>query len=942
MVAERGFSPPQQCTSERIPKHVVDVLIPLIMEEIVKAVKAVPLERISERICERIADVYVSQIVEQVTEVPKTSNCDRTSQRAVEQIFDVLVPEMVNQLVEAPKTVPQDRIRQRTVEQIVDAPVPQVVEELAESFKVFSQDRIQQRAVEQIIGIPAVSLNEKIIEVPVARTPEKTQQGANTHVQRVIDTVEVEKPEIIELTVQRKFIIQEKINQETKPVERPQAQFSDKAGDMPVVVQRQVSTDQTVEKAMEVPPLQFTDKVMNIPVVAQRQIPVMVQTFQKTTEIPQLQCADQVVDVPLAFVVVVPHVQVVAETAETPQSQCIGEMVDVPAEVAVQAPHAHAVEKTVESPQLQIVKETAKIPETQMIQGTQTSESLGKAPVSENLLVRSINRVVDVPVMAQRPGPSRKKELEEVHRTVEVPRVIPQERILKPAGEKASVRERVRQFERNGGASCSNNVEVPRVVPGDRQSEEAEDEAPSKRRKQESDIEPRIPVHFSLCEGSSEQEAKSVDDSAELETRVRGECEEVPVARLADILSEMRDVKAELLQVRELVGVLVRRERHAEVKTEVAARRLDRMEREKDDADDAEREADLQEALTDQSKVVKLIVDKWFVDKGFGSGRTTTGEVVFIHASVVQDAEVLMVGTDAWAQVVNDDARAQGGYRARRAWGQDAWQAEKNKEIANKVAQQVRRAAALTAELAAQSEKKTAAVCDQPPGLDELAGHIEAPNMGAGGSHPQATMMPDPWATFKSPSASQATVISPLPASQSFSNFSGKSRKGRSRSGTRAQDNVAMLEETVRLVVEATGRDEASARQQLVNKRPAELLRARDFWRTRVEDKQRFQTKKKEAWEFFRRVPSFKPKSQEEFEEEFIRRVMTGYSSGSTEGREKYLDEWMIELQKKALERDSRLEAKERVKMGEEDAGSKRRTEWERIFERSPFLIAAS
>ena len=474
------------------------------------------------------------------------------------------------------------------------------------------------------------------------------------------------------------------------------------------------------------------------------------------------------------------------------------------------------------------------------------------------------------------------------------------------------------------------------------QSEEAEDEAPNKRRKQESDIEPRIPVYFSLCEGSSEQEAKSVDDSAELETRVRGECEEVSIARLDDILSEIRDVKTELLQVRELVGVLVRRERHAEVKTEVAARKLDRMEREKDDADDAEREADLQEALTDQSKVVKLIVDKWFVDKGFGFGRTTTGEVVFIHASVVQGAEVLMVGTDAWAQVVNDDARAQGGYRARRAWGQKVWQAEKNKEKANKVAQQVRRAAALTAELAAQSEKKTAAVCDQPPGLDEPAGHIEAPNMGAGGSHPQATMMPDPWATFKSPSASQATVISPLPASQSFSNFSGESRTGRSRSSTRAQDNVAMLEETMRLVVEATGKDEASARQQLVNKRPAELLRARDFWRTRVEEKQRFQTKKKEAWEFYRRVPNFKPKSQEEFEEEFKRRVMTGYSSGSTQGREKYLDEWMIELQKNALERDRKLEARERVKMGHEDSSSKRRTEWERIFERSPFLIAAS
>ena len=149
-----------------------------------------------------------------------------------------------------------------------------------------------------------------------------------------------------------------------------------------------------------------------------------------------------------------------------------------------------------------------------------------------------------------------------------------------------------------------------------------------------------------------------------------------------------------------------------------------------------------------------MIVDKWFVDKGFGFGKIPSGQIVFIHASAVQGAEVLKIGTDARVQVVNDEARAQGRYRARRAWGQDVWKAEKDKERANKVAQQVRRAAALTAELAAQTEKKTAAVCDQPPGLDELAGHIEAPNMGAGGSHPQATMMPDPWTTYKCPSAS--------------------------------------------------------------------------------------------------------------------------------------------------------------------------------------------
>ena len=96
------------------------------------------------------------------------------------------------------------------------------------------------------------------------------------------------------------------------------------------------------------------------------------------------------------------------------------------------------------------------------------------------------------------------------------------------------------------------------------------------------------------------------------------------------------------------------------MKTEVAARRLERMERHKDDADDPEHEADLQEALANQTKAVRLVVDKWFVDRGFGFGKTTTGEIVFIHPSVVQGAEVLMVGTDAWEQVVNDHARAEG------------------------------------------------------------------------------------------------------------------------------------------------------------------------------------------------------------------------------------------------------------------------------------------
>ena len=286
-----------------------------------------PQERIPERTCEQVVDVRVRLVVEQVLEVPKNSSQDRNLQGTVEQIPDDPVLEKAEQLVEVPETVSQERIQQRTVEQIVDASVPQAVEELAEVSKVFSQDGIQQRIVEQTI--PATSLAETIVVVLVIQMQGTTQRGVNTHVQHVANAVEVEKPKIIELTVQRKkFTIQEKINRGTKPIEFPQAQFLDKAGDMPVVVQRQVSTAQTVQKAVEVPPLQSVNRVVDIPVLAQRQISM--ETVQKTIEISQLKHTDHVDDVPVVLIVQVPQVQVVAETVEIPQLRIVEKIDETP------------------------------------------------------------------------------------------------------------------------------------------------------------------------------------------------------------------------------------------------------------------------------------------------------------------------------------------------------------------------------------------------------------------------------------------------------------------------------------------------------------------------------------------------------------------------------------------------------------------------------------
>ena len=76
---------------------------------------------------------------------------------------------------------------------------------------------------------------------------------------------------------------------------------------------------------------------LDVPVVVQRQIS-MVQTVQKTKEIPQLQCIDNVVDGPVAHVEHVPQAHVVEKTVEISQ-------LDV-------------VEKTAETPEIQTIHGT--------------------------------------------------------------------------------------------------------------------------------------------------------------------------------------------------------------------------------------------------------------------------------------------------------------------------------------------------------------------------------------------------------------------------------------------------------------------------------------------------------------------------------------------------------------------------------------------------------
>ena len=157
------------------------------------------------------------------------------------------------------------------------------------------------------------------------------------------------------------------------------------------------------------------------------------------------------------------------------------------------------------------------------------------------------------------------------------------------------------------------------------------------------------------------------------------------------------DWTQDLREIRRMVEFLVHREGKLDVKADVPVRRFARLEKEHSQQEDEECEASLPDALADRTKVVKLVVDKWFVDKGFGFGRVPTGEVVFIHASVV--------GAGCARQ-----RSSPGGGIEHAKLGDTPRGKRRDKERAAKVAEQVRRAAALTAKLAARSEKEVSEV----------------------------------------------------------------------------------------------------------------------------------------------------------------------------------------------------------------------------------------
>ena len=700
----------------------------------------------------------------------EVSSRDRISQYTIEQTLDVPMPEMVKQLVEVPKTISQNRIQQRTMKQIVDDPVVQVVqipqvhvvEKTAEIPVMTQRQNHMVQTVQMAMETPQLQIVGEIVrdtQTSDSLGTAPVRQGVQAEIGEVVEirapfptgsaspvfvtTPVLEVPPIVvDVTVPQAV---EELVEASKAFSQNRVQQSSMEQ---IIANPAISL---AEKTVEMPDTRTRDKtqhvvnthVQHVVNTVEAETPIIIETINQVTkhvEIPKL----QIVDVPGSQTQeeTVPQERmsdrVVQQTVKELKSKFeVGHTNKVHARNQPDKNRWRKKQEFEATQYPQDVQERADLTNQRQVPAIRSVQMTVEVP-----RVQYIDKVADIPVDVQRRGSiiqAAQHDLQHIDEDVHVSALIQSEVPTIPDTDDLC------SNETEDEDRLEHEIKKRRIpMPADAVSESRANESdfnrfddlvlPSREGKtlfvsiasgDEAEDEPEKQQEMTRCLVQGE-ELMVMD-----ETDVQSPEQEMVQAIHAEWVQELRDVKNELMHVRELVGVLVRRERSAENKAEVAARRLDRMEREQTEADDAEHEVDLQEALANQSKAVKVLVDKWFVDKGYGFGKAPTGEIVFIHASAVQGAEVLTIGTDAWVQVVNDDARAQGVYRAKRAWGRNAWKAERDKENANKVAQQVRRAAALTAELAAQSEKKTAAVCDQPPGLDELAGHIEAPNMGS-------------------------------------------------------------------------------------------------------------------------------------------------------------------------------------------------------------------
>ena len=445
-----------------------------------------------------------------------------------------------------------------------------------------------------LAGLAAVEAKSKVDKnVPVVL------QRQVPVIQQVLKTVEVPQVQYVDEIIEERIV--EKID---VPVPHVKGEIIGVVKQIPqerLVEETGVRVPRVAEKTVEVPQVQFHDRVVEVLVVTQRQdVPSMPrERIQECIVEEIIEVAEsRVMEKNIEGVRPIPQERVqtstvAQKTAEIPQVQFIDSVVDASVVQQRQVPTAQTVQKTTQNPRARFLDEVVGMPvlvqhKVAMVQRVQKTVEVPQ--------IQYIDKIVEAPVAAaQQPVPVDAESLRAEEVSVGTQTVC---RKWKLSTETESAE----------SADGTSDTEHGLVQEGENRREMDE----TRERHAAGEDLDLLLVAPNMEAGGSHLQAMTGEERIEIWTQ-------------------------DLREIRRMVEFPVRRERKLDVETDVAIRRLERLEKENLQLEDEALEASLPEALADKTQVVKLLVDKWFVDTGFGCGKIPSGEVVFIHASAVQD-----------------------------------------------------------------------------------------------------------------------------------------------------------------------------------------------------------------------------------------------------------------------------------------------------------------
>ena len=548
-------------------------------------------EQISERIREQIVDTYVSQMVEQLLEVPKIIPQDRILQRTMKQIVDCteakrtdlakaeksLAALMASQAVSKSSYTQVDSDHETSGRAFADelkalAEATQVLQSetsgadgqtyslLQESSSAALQTSTDLKGFELVISVRRLAEQEHstALAQPGSRISTTMKFGAGVDGDLLVKVKDLIM-DLIRLQAEassetnQKSSCDEEMSKATEKREDLETDVAKHSSKLEAAVARSIELDGEISALQSVQHVVNTvevEKPKIIELTVQRKKPIIQEKINHRTkpiEFPQAQFLNKVDETPVAVQRQIPMVQTVEEMKETPQLQVIDKVVDDP---VVQVPRVQVLEKTAESPQLQNVEKIGEIPQTRTIQGTQAPESLTITPVCQVRQTRHEEELVEV---------------SKVFSPDTVQQRFGKQMIKIPAETQMIQSARTSESSVTAPVCQTTQVEIGEVI-------EVGASIPAEST---SSIFVTAPVlENSPVVVGSEQPAHVAE-----------------YMTLEPMVSEIRDLKSDLVHIRELLGVLVRKERSAEAKAEIAARRLNRMERERDQESEAECEA---------------------------------------------------------------------------------------------------------------------------------------------------------------------------------------------------------------------------------------------------------------------------------------------------------------------------------------------------------------